>query len=124
MDDISQEELQKHVKEFLREFKALIYEEGLIIMDRVKNRDSLLEMGLTAKQREEIVLSLSILEYSSGPIEDVYKSGQYWIFGTQVDGVEIYIKLKIAEQHGEERAICFSFHKSEQPLKYPLTKRL
>ncbi len=90
--------------------------------DRVKNRDSLFDLGLTGKQREEIVLELSVLDYSSGPIEDEYKPGLYWVFGKQVEGVEIYIKLKITEHHGKEYASCFSFHKSERPLSYPFKR--
>lgn len=121
MDEISKEEQSKYVRQFLKEFKALIDEKGLIVTDRVTNKDSLLVLGLTGKQRDEIVLSLSVTDYSSGPIEDKYKSGSYWIFSTQFEGVEIYIKLKISGHPGAEYASCFSFHKSERPLKHPLT---
>jgi hypothetical protein len=37
-----------------------------------------------------------------------------------LDVIEIYIKLKIVSyNNGNERAVCFSFHPSEHPLKYP-----
>jgi len=122
MDDIPKEELPRYVRQFLDEFKALIFEKRFVVTDRVKNKEALLQLGLTAKQREEIILSLSLLDYCSGPIKDEYKAGYYWVFGKQIDGVEIYIKLKIAGQSGEQYAICFSFHKSEWPLRYPFTK--
>ena len=80
-------------------------------------------MGLTASQREEIVLSLSVMDYSAGPIKDEYKTGDYWVFGKQIEGDEIYIKLKIANHHGTEYAVCYSFHKSEYPMSYPFTKQ-
>ena len=116
------DELNKFVRQFLTELKALIYEKGLIVKDHVKNRDSLLELGLTGKQREEIVLSLSVSDYNSGPIKDEYKPGYYWVFGKQIDRFEVYIKLKIAEQPGAEHAICLSFHKAEWTLNYPFDK--
>lgn len=119
MDDKSKDELRKFVRQFLDEFKVLIYGNKLSITDRLKNRDALLELGFTDKQRKEIILSLSVLDYSSGPIKDNLKAGIYWIFGKKIDGVEVYIKLKIVEYDDEDYAVCFSFHKSESPLKYP-----
>ena len=121
MDENLEDELRKFVRQFLDEFKALIYENGLLVIGRQINRDHLLESGLTAKQREEIVLSLSVLDFSSGPTKDEYKPGYYWVFGKQIDGVEVYIKLKIAGLAGAERAVCLSFHKAERPLSYPFT---
>ena len=79
----------------------------------------MLELGLTDNQRKKIILSLSVLDYNAGPIKDIYKSGDYWIFGKTIDRDEVYIKLKIVEQNDEEYAICLSFHKSEKPLRYP-----
>ena len=120
MDDKSENELLKCVRQFLSEFKDVIYANGLRIIERLKNKDALLELGLTSNQRKEIILSLSVLDYNSGPIKDIYKSGDFWVFGKTIDGAEIYIKLKIVEQDDEDYAICLSFHKSEHPLRYPL----
>ena len=122
MDDVSDEELCRHVIQFLREIKELIHQEGLFIQDRVKNKESLIELGLTSKQRNEEVLSLSVENYCSGPHDDIYAPGIYWVFGKQINNIEVYIKLKIAGQPGEERATCFSFHKAEGSLTYPLSK--
>ncbi|NPV57606.1 MAG: toxin [Anaerolineae bacterium] len=119
MAEIPEDDLYKLAHQFLVDFKALIYEQGLLVKDRQLNKQHLLELGLTATQREEIVLSLSVLDYNSGPIKDEYKTGDYWVFGKHIDGTEVYIKLKIAEHHGTEQAVCFSFHKSEHPLRYP-----
>jgi hypothetical protein len=91
------------------------------MQDRQINKLHLLELGLTAMQREEIVLSLSVLDYSSGPIKDEYKPGDYWVFGKRIEGVEVYIKLKITGHPGTEHAVCFSFHKAEYPLSYPFS---
>jgi hypothetical protein len=119
MDDKLESELRIFVHQFLNEFKVLIYVNKLSITDRLKNRDALLELGFTDKQKKEIILSLSVLDYSSGPIKDNLKAGDYWVFGKKIDSVEVYIKLKIVEYDDEEYAVCFSFHKSESPLKYP-----
>jgi len=119
MDEIPEDELRIYVRQFLDEFKALILENGLIVKERQKNKDALLELGLTGKQREGFVLSLSVLDYSSGPVKDEYRHGDYWVFGTQIDGVEVYIKLEIVGQSGTEHAVCLSFHKADRPLSYP-----
>jgi hypothetical protein len=119
MDEIPKDELFRFIHQFLNEFKALIYEKGLHVKDRQINQRHLLELGLTARQREEIVLSLSVLDYNSGPIKDEYNPGDYWVFGKKIDDVEIYIKLKIAGSPGMEQAVCFSFHKAEYPMNYP-----
>jgi hypothetical protein len=119
MDDIPNEKLRKIVRQFLNDFKILVLEKGLNIENRQKNRDGLLELGLTAYQREEIILSLSLADYYAGPKKDKYKSGYYWEFGKRIDGVEVYIKLKIVEYNEDEYAVCFSFHRSEYQLNFP-----
>jgi hypothetical protein len=103
----------------LKEFKDLIFEHGLLVTNRLVNRDALLDLGLTGRQRDEIILELSVSDYSSGPIRDEYKPGHYWVFGKRIDGVEVYIKLRIAGQPGKEQAVCISFHKAERQLNYP-----
>ena len=119
MDEIPESELRKYVLQFLKEFKDLIFEHGLFVTNRLVNRDALLNLGLTDRQRDEIILSLSVTDYSAGPTSDEYEPGDYWIFGKKIDGVEVYIKLRITEKSGYERAKCLSFHKAELPLSYP-----
>lgn len=120
MAEISEDELRNFVRQYLIEFKALIYENGFQVTNRQINKQQLIELGLTAKDREEIVLTLSVLDYSSGPIKDEYKPGDYWVFGKHIDDVEVYIKIKIAGNRDTEHAVCFLFHKSEYPLSYPI----
>ena len=120
MDDFTEEKFRRIVNQFLNDFKNLVLDKSLYIHSRQNNRDALLDLGLTAQQREEIILSLSVADYCSGPEKDKYKPGYYWVFGKKIDNAEIYIKLKISEYQGEEYPICFSFHGSEHPLKYLL----
>jgi hypothetical protein len=119
MENFQPNELRKLVHEFLLEFKNLIYENRFHIKPNIKNKEGLLELGLTRTQREEIILSLSVTDYNSGPIKDKLNPGYYWVFGKQIEGIEVYIKLKIIEERGVEYAVCFSFHRSESSLKHP-----
>jgi hypothetical protein len=122
MNENEKEEKCKQVKQFLIEIKSLVYQKGLYIKERKINRDALLEIGLTAKQREESILDLSTMDYCSGPHTDNLAPGIFWIFGKLINDIEVYIKIKIAGEPGEERALCLSFHKAEKPLDYPLSK--
>ena len=119
MENFQPNELRKLVHEFLLEFKNLIYENRFHIKPNIKNKEGLLELGFTRTQLEEIILSLSVTDYNSGPENDEYKPGYYWVFGKQIDSLEVYIKLKIVDEKGNEYAICLSFHRSEFPLRYP-----
>jgi hypothetical protein len=107
------------VAEFLRVFKERAEKVGgVYVMDRVKNRDALLDLGLTKRQREEIILSLTPEDYCGGPLRDKKGSGHVWIFGRVEEGREIYIKLKVTHM-----PICLSFHPAEHPLQHPLRGR-
>ncbi|MFQ5540131.1 MAG: toxin, partial [Candidatus Binatia bacterium] len=87
---------------------------GVYVIDRVKNRDALIELGLTKEQREEVILSLTPEDYCGGPYQDREGPGMWWVFGKKEEGREIYIRLKVTHA-----PICLSFHPAEQPLEYP-----
>ena len=107
------------VTEFLRVFRERAERfGGVYVINRVKNRDALVELGLTKEQREEAILSLTPEDYCEGPLPDRQGSGSVWVFGRTEEGREIYIKLKVT--HG---AICVSFHAAEQALRYPLRQQ-
>ena len=63
---------------------------------------------MTSKQRVEIILSLSVQDYCSGPTSDKYKL-ELWVFGKHVDGVEVYIKFKIADREARSMLFVFPF---------------
>ena len=58
MDEYPDDELRRFIREFLEDFKALVYEDGLYVQARVINRDHLLELGLTERQRETVGLNI------------------------------------------------------------------
>lgn len=88
---------------------------------RKKNLDSLAQLGITVKQAKGIVLSLVVEDYCSGPEEDQDRKGcSVWVFGTENNGEEIYIKL--SDDFRGDQAKCISFHKAEFTLKKPYRK--
>ena len=64
-------------------------------------------------------MSLKWNDYSEGPITDeLNHHGEMWVFGKDVKGSEIYIKITMGRP--DSHTICISFHKAEYPMSYPL----
>lgn len=109
----------EEVKEFLNQFniKAQIF--GIQFRnDRKKNRETLFLLDISPLQRELIVKNLQVQDYVEGPVIDVLnKEGELWVFGKDVKGREVYIKITLGYENGQ--TICISFHIAEHPLSYP-----
>ena len=76
-------------------------------------------MDITHLQRELIVKSLVPQDYVEGPvIDELNRGGVMWVFGKDVKGREVYIKITLGYENGQ--TICISFHVAEYPLVYPL----
>mgnify|MGYP007092151663 FL=1 len=109
----------EEVKEFLNQFniKAQIF--GIQFRnDRKKNRETLLLLDISPLQRELIVKNLQVQDYVEGPVIDVLnKEGEMWVFGKDIKGREVYIKITLGYENGQ--TICISFHIAEHPLSYP-----
>ncbi len=109
-----------NVRKFLGEFKEIVVSGiGLDVVNRKDNMTALVELGITSNIRKEIILNLSVDNYSSGPEPNTDQPGEVWIFGGKINDKEIYIKLKVDKYGGEKFAKCISFHHAQQPLKYP-----
>src|SRR5690242_1064403 len=110
------------VERFLIEFKIKMNFRGIYFrIDRMKNRLTLSDLDLTISLCKEILNDLVIEDYSDGPIKDtLHNELPMWVFGKIVRNQEIYIKIT----HGRfnEQPVCVSFHKSNQPMKYPLKR--
>ena len=120
MEGLSDEELRHQILIFLNDFKELMGQGHYIVKNHLKNLQALKDLGITARIRDEIILATGLRNYSSGPNLDLYNPGDYWVFGSAIDSVEVYIKLKIITfNNGREKAVCISFHPSESPLTYP-----
>lgn len=107
-------------RRFLLSFKeAVTAGSGIDLVPRKGTLLTLQFLGLTKQNLEEIVLSLSVADYCSGPELDRDRGGEVWVFGAGVGDYEVYIKLKLAASSGQKIPKCLSFHISKQPLKYP-----
>lgn len=120
---LTEDELKRQVLDFLREFKELMGQGRYIVKGHFKNIQTLKDLGITARLRDELILSIALQDYSSGPNPDELNPGHFWVFGKELDKTEIYIKLKIVTYNrGNEKAICISFHPSEHPMKHPFRR--
>ena len=103
------------VKAFLDQFNIKAEVFGIVFRDdRPKNRKALVQLDLTQLQREVIVKSLLPQDYVEGPVIDVLnQKGEIWVFGKDVKGQEVYIKITLGYENGQ--TICISFHIAERP---------
>lgn len=86
--------------------------------DRAKNHNTLLELGITPMERKNVIMDLTYRDYSEGPIIDTLnEQGEMWVFGKDVKGNEVYIKIAMGRPNAH--TICISFHKAEHPMSYP-----
>ena len=91
-----------------------------IVINRENNRQALADLGLMPRHREEIICNLTVDHYSDGPLpDDSPAKDDVWIFGCEVDSIEIYIKLLLKLMGSSFTAKCLSFHPAEFPLAYP-----
>ena len=114
------------VVDFLYQFKSclLLGQSFCLVKGRPENRQGLIDLGLTPDDRQELLMGLVPEDYNSGPMpDDTDATKDVWVFGKEVEGTEVYIKLRIAtdpRRKGVFRAMVWSFHPAEFPMKYPL----
>lgn len=110
----------KDVRNFLLEFKQVATSgSGVDIVPRAETRPTLARLGMTKANLEELLLGLSVADYCRGPESDRDRPGSVWVFGREIEGHEVYIKLKVVQVEGQRIAKCISFHLAKYPLKYP-----
>lgn len=107
------------VKLFLEQFNIKAQVFGILFRDDCpKNRAALVQLELSHLQRELVIKSLQVQDYVEGPVVDeLNKMGEMWVFGKDVKGHEIYVKITLGYENGQ--TICISFHIAEHPLAYP-----
>lgn len=112
--------LRSEVEAFLASFHEKVKVFGIFFRDdRMKNRMALIDLEISRFERLEIIKSIETQDYSEGPIPDELNLGtEMWVFGKDVNGVEVYIKITMGGFNG--RTICISFHRAEHPMNYPL----
>lgn len=109
----------EEVRVFLEQFNIKAQVFGIVFRDdRPKNREALLLLEISPLQREIIVKNLTEQDYVEGPVIDALnQQGEMWVFGKDVKGHEVYIKITLGYENGQ--TLCISFHISEHPLEYP-----
>lgn len=107
------------VKSFLQELKQNLKIWQILFINRKKNSiQDLADLEITAKSREVIISKLEVIDYSEGPLPETQFNGkELWVFGKEIKGQEIYIKLTISKD--TSNVICISFHKAEHSMNFP-----
>lgn len=110
---------KEDVESFLSNFHSKVNVYGIVFRDdRQKNLETLAELEITPLYRETIILGLEYIDYVDGPIvETLYDLGDMWVFGKDIKGRSVYIKIAMGRPNSS--TICISFHLAEGPLKYP-----
>ena len=109
---------QVSVRQFLETLREILEAGGkFFVVPREKNTLSLLKLGLTFHNCRQELLSLTEFDYCSGPEVDPDAKGDVWIFGKEIDGRPVYIKVK-AKKGSPGVVTCISFHEAEYTLKY------
>jgi hypothetical protein len=108
------------VAAFLVDLKSVLKSGGdFFLIPRRENLQSLADLGLTFKNCRDILLDLSVDNYHDGPLEDRDRPGMVWIFGKDIGGCEIYIKLKLIGAESAEKVVCISFHRANFTMRFP-----
>ena len=112
---ISKQEVQKFLNQFHEKMKVF----GIIYRDdRGKNQKALEILEIVPSYRKVIIENLKVENYVQGPvIDELNKLGEMWVFGKDVKGQEVYIKIMLGGEGCQ--TICISFHIAEHPLVYP-----
>lgn len=108
------------VQQFLTRLKGLAHGFEILYLDnRPKNAQTLADLEMTGRERDEHIRNLEIENYSEGPLSEEFYGGnnEMWVFGKVIEGKEIYIKLTLGEYNSN--VICISFHIAKHKMTYP-----
>lgn len=102
--------------EYLNRFKAKASIWGIVYLDRDKNLEAVKQLGITAAQRDEIIMGLATEDYVETLPPMMAGMQEPWVFGKLYELVELYIKITMG--YPDSNTVCISFHKAEYPLNY------
>ena len=110
---------KEQVEAFLKRLKEKIKVFDIVFRDdRGKNLQTLATLEINTIVRKQIIMNIEPEDYVEGPIVDTLnKVGEMWVFGKNVKGQEVYIKITLGLQNSS--TICISFHIAEHKMNYP-----
>ena len=110
---------KEQVEEFLKRLKEKIKVFDIIFRDdRQKNLQTLATLEISPTYRKQVVMNIEAEDYVEGPIVDtINKVGEMWVFGKNVKGQDVYIKITLGLPSCS--TICISFHIAEHKMNYP-----
>ena len=108
---------EDEIEHFLQDFKMKMKIFDVLFRDeRNKNTQALADLEIRPIDRKKVLEDLCKQDYSYGPIEEtLYRGAQMWIFGKEIKGHEVFIKITMGIQ--DASVICISFHLAEHPLR-------
>ncbi|MBQ0077230.1 MAG: toxin [Bacteroidales bacterium] len=116
---VTKEQVEAFLFELHTKMKIL---EILFRDDRTKNQEALQELEIIPSYRKVVIENLRTEDYVQGPVVDeLNRLGEMWVFGKDVKGREVYIKIMIVGKTCQ--TICISFHIAEHPLVYPFKEK-
>ena len=110
------------VAQFLVDFKLAIEYGRCKFHHRPEIVQSLIDLNINPRQALEYICQLTPENYSKGPVpDDTDSRREVWIFGFDLEGTEVYIKLRLnfTKEIEIPRGMVWSFHKSKHPIRYP-----
>ncbi|MBN1843084.1 MAG: type II toxin-antitoxin system MqsR family toxin [Deltaproteobacteria bacterium] len=111
---------QGDVNKFLGNFKQIVTQRGIWVVQREKNVNTQIELGFNNVDVQKEILRLDCTHYVDGPKPDRDRQGDVWEFGKIIEHEEVYIKVKLT---GGVHPVCISFHFAEEPIGYPFQVR-
>ena len=80
-----------------------------------------MDLEISPIKRKEIIEKLTFEDYSEGPLEEKMRGIlPMWVFGKEIKGNEVYIKISMGTANSN--VICISFHLAEYPMNYPFKR--
>lgn len=80
--------------------------------------DDLLEIGISLDETWNYLYSLNYHFYFPDPKPNYSKSGESLTFKREINGIMVYIKLKIEINNNNEETVCIAFHKDTKGRGY------
>ena len=93
---------------FLEEFCKHLTDGNCLVVRRDRTDQTLARLGFTTKNLLQELATLTIENYSSGPKQNDDFDGYIMIFGKNICGQEIYIKIATTDQTGG----CINTHRA------------